>query len=55
MNKNKRPQAPKVRILKENPEFAEATRTRHAASARRRGLATDYKRKPKHVGRGWDA
>lgn len=37
-----------------NEEFAIATRTRHAAAARPQRLKTDYRRKPKHPGKGWD-
>jgi hypothetical protein len=49
-NKRKRAQAPKDR----NQEFAMATITRHAAAARKPRLATDYRRKPKHVNKGWE-
>lgn len=49
-NKNRRQQAPKQ---PRNEEFAMATITRHAASARKPRLATDYTRKDKSWRKDW--
>lgn len=49
-NSNRRVQTPKTG---RNEEFAMATITRHAASARLRPTGAEYKRKPKHANRAF--
>jgi hypothetical protein len=47
MKKNKRPQAPKTRSILTKTMIVEGRGGIHAAK-------NTYKRKPKHVNRGWD-
>jgi hypothetical protein len=52
MNKNKRPQAQKVRRNSEKQREVLELRRSNAAQPHRSG--TEYARRPKHMGRGWE-
>ena len=52
MNKNKRPQAQKVRRNSEKQREVLELRRSNAAMPHRSG--TEYARRPKHMGRGWE-
>lgn len=51
MNKNKRPQAPKVRNESYMRGMQELRKSNAAGTHR---SVKDYRRKPKHVGKGWE-
>lgn len=51
MKKNKRPQAPKVGNRDMALAFQEI---RRSSAAQPHRAKTDYRRKPKHVNKGWD-
>lgn len=53
-NKNRRPQTSKP-AKSGNREMAVAMQElRRSSAASRHALTTDYRRRPKHMGRGWD-
>jgi hypothetical protein len=49
MKKNKRPQSPKS-----NARVQRVQELRQGSTTSPHRSAADYRRKPKHVGRGWD-
>lgn len=49
MNKNKRPQAPK-----QNAHVQRVQELRQGSTTSPHRSPRDYRRKPKHVGRGWE-